>query len=739
MSSEQTYSKTGALRHRLAFVLPNPAVSLFAVVGFCIEAALLAGDVDVLRDPAFFFFLLLLLVWFWLTAGWVLWGGARTASRAARGWPSAVRGVLLLFAWLLGGAAAAVYLGSWALYRRTGQFATVEALRFALIDYRDMTWFYVKRSEPGSLLLFGVACLAAFIALPFFLRWISRNDFAVEPLRRRVAGRAIVWGGLALSCAALSLWIRADPSALRRHARAEGLRGHINPAFTLAASLLESLPSEKIEPSLALPSLKSLSERYMLPASAPDAERPSILFIKIESMRHDILGLQHQGHPIMPQLDALAADGLVFTRAYSQTTHTDYSDVSTLSSLFPLRTPGHHYYRRDDRWPKTLIYDLLKATGYATGIVAAENLAWGSMDKFLQTPGLDFLYDAERSDFSTRAFGQDAAIAQEILAGALKAGVLDDQQTMDQALRWIDRQVSDRKPFFLFLDLQSPHFPYTLPSEVPQPFQPSKIDFNVSFVGYPISKTEVMRNAYFNALHESDRQIGRLLAALRNAGRLKNCILVVFGDHGEAFHEHGLVTHAQLPIEPVIRVPLLFYAPGHVQPGHDDYPAELVDVPPTVLGLLQWPTHPNFQGIDLRSARRPPLEHRLLFIHIENPTTRIDGVIHAGRWKYCYDRATQREVLFDLTDDPGETRNLNAAEPERARALRSVLFRWRANQLAYYHYPFYYTSYYPPPAPLLERDQSDRSSLPRVSELAQAWASWIRPERARWRPVSGRP
>ena len=217
-----------------------------------------------------------------------------------------------------------------------------------------------------------------------------------------------------------------------------------------------------------------------------------------------------------------------------------------------------------------------------------------------------------------------------------------------------------------------------------------------------------MRNAYYNALHECDRQLGRLLTTLRETGQLTNTMIFVCGDHGQAFHEHGYVTHAREPIEPVIRTACVLYAPAFVLARVDDYPVELIDIVPTVLALLGLPPHPNFQGIDVLSPSRPPLEKRLLFFHTENALTRTDAVLLAGRWKYNFNRDSKQGTLFDLATDPVEDQNLCAREPARARQLAQLLREWRRRQLAYYYFPQYYRHFYPPPPPTVPLQDSAR-------------------------------
>lgn len=677
-------------------LFPSRFVLFLTLGAFLTEVVLLARNGDgVLRQGLLLATLAIaILVWLWFTAGWLLWAGAAGAHGLTKSWPKVSRtAVLLLLAAVLD-AAVVLYLSSWGLQLRTGSFASLEAIRYAFFDYRGMTWFYVSRSEPASLVALGILVAGVSIALPVLL---VRSVRAGGPTGRSRTRSLLFW--LASGTVALLLLrpVQQDRSEMRRASRIEALKSGLNPWIAIATSWRDATEEERIEPVLDPRRLHPIDRSWRPP---PGGARPPVIFVKIESIRADVLHKVYQGVEIVPNLNALAGLGVDLTRAYSMSTHTDYSDVSTLSSLYPLRKRRHHYYKESDPWPKVLIYDVLKQAGYSTALVAAENLRWGKMDAFLVTPNLDFFFDTQRSGGLGRVDRADEGIAREVREGVLSSGVIEDGVVTDIALNWMKSSLAAKRPFFLNLDLQSAHFPYRVPAGVPRPFQPSTIDFDVSFVRYPYKKTEVLRNAYYNALHEADRQLGRLVSALRAAGVFEDAILAVYGDHGEAFREGGAITHAGRPFEVVVRVPCVIVAPRFLKPRKDDYPAELIDVVPTVLGLLEWPPHPNFQGIDLFAPNRPPLEKRALFIHTENPLSHTDAVLLAGRWKYVLDRDRGTERLADLAADPGELQDVRVSEAAVTSKLARLLREWRRRQLAYYHFPAYFENYYPPRPPV---------------------------------------
>jgi arylsulfatase A-like enzyme len=339
--------------------------------------------------------------------------------------------------------------------------------------------------------------------------------------------------------------------------------------------------------------------------------------------------------------------------------------------------------------------------GYATAIISSQNEAWGAMDQFLTTQGLDWFYHPETSTAPSITSQRDPGFRREQMAGTLVAGKFADRHTTDVAIGWISSQTAAGRPFYVSMNLQSSHFPYLIPDDSPRSFQPCKLDADIKFSSYPPEKVPIVRNAYYNAIQECDRQVGRLVEHLKQLGVWNETILLVTGENGESFHENGCVGHACDAKEPVIHVAAVLNAPGLIEPCKDDYPFEHVDVAPTILGLLGVPGHPNFQGIDALAAKRTPASERLLFFHVISPIAKGDAVSLAGRWKYLTSQDQPQGVLFDLASDPNEAHDASESHPLITTVLRTALKKWRRQQLAYYHFSMYYASYYPPQPPKL--------------------------------------
>ncbi len=593
-----------------------------------------------------------------------------------------------------------IYLASWNLFLRTGRFPGWDVIGFTAHN-KYMLWRYLVEGESSNFSFLIVCAVLILIVSPavFLLATLAAEAESNERVRDFLSRLWCVWAVALL----LGLtWIIQDDSPQRRAVRLDHLQSAANPMVSMFASLWESWRVQPITPLLTAEDLEPRTDdAWTFPTTT---DKPSIIIVAMESLRHDIVHLKHQGRQVTPYLNALARRGLEWKRAYAQSTHSDYADVCTVSSLYPLRTRVHHYYRYDDPWPKKRIYDLLKPAGYSTAIISSQNEAWGGMDAFLDSPNLDLFYHPERSDNREDLVRtvRDPGFNQELRTGALLAGKFPDRHTTDQAIQWIKEQTSASKPFFMSLNFQSSHFPYLIPDDAARPFTPHNLDADVTFMSYPRERTPNVRNAYYNALQESDRQLGRLIKTLTELELLDEVILLVLGENGEAFHENGSVGHAREPVEPAIHVATVIHAPRYLEPGIEDYPLEHIDLIPTVFGLMGWPSHPNFQGIDALSADRPPARERLLFFHVHSPAARADAVLFGGRWKYIFNRKTDHGTLFDINQDPGETSDISEDLPELATYLDKTLNKWRNRQLAYYHYPSYFTKSFPPKPPRWE-------------------------------------
>jgi arylsulfatase A-like enzyme len=239
----------------------------------------------------------------------------------------------------------------------------------------------------------------------------------------------------------------------------------------------------------------------------------------------------------------------------------------------------------------------------------------------------------------------------------------------ERALRWLDaRRVA--RPFFMFVWSIDTHEPFRQPARCNVDVDPGyrgAIDGR----GRPFSQA---RNAsdrqqvidlYDGALRYQDEQLGKLVAELERRGVLDDTLLIVIGDHGEMFWEHGLAGHGKFPWEEELRVPCVMRAPREIRGGtRSDALASNADLAPTIAELLDLPREPRSDGASLVPCLRDSSErvHDALTIEVPMPFDRreLARVVRRGRWK-----------LVEATP-PSAGRRARRVAKETGRALASL-------------------------------------------------------------------
>ena len=389
------------------------------------------------------------------------------------------------------------------------------------------------------------------------------------------------------------------------------------------------------------PLLTTLGLLTLLLASCGDREpRPrNVLLVTLDTLRADRLGSYGYAAAETPNLDRLAGRGLRFERAATVTPLTLPAHASLMTGTHPgfhgVRDNGGFYLEEE---AETLA-ELLRARGFRTGgFVGAFVLdsRWGIGQ------GFDRFFD----DFDLTEF-EDAP--------GMDAIQRPGSEVVDRALEWLSEAPGE--PFFAWVHLYDPHTPY----QAPEPFRSR----------FPATR----EGAYDAEIAFTDAQVGRLIEALEEQGRLEETLVAVLGDHGEMLGEHDEVTHGFFVYEAAVRIPLIIAGPGIPAAGIDRQ-VRILDVMPTLLARLGLPAPATSQGVDLlplaegEGLRLPALSESW-FPRYHYGWSELVALAD-GRYKYI--RAPRPE-LYDLAADPGELDNLAAREPERAASMAAALER----------------------------------------------------------------
>ena len=362
----------------------------------------------------------------------------------------------------------------------------------------------------------------------------------------------------------------------------------------------------------------------------------NVIVVVLESTGARHLKMYGAASDPMPRLTALARQAIVFERAYAVYPESVKGLFGTLCSRYPaFDTPPEQYAAA----PCGALPRLLKQDGYRTALFHSGRFDYLGMKPIIEQRGFDLLEDAG-------AIGGDMESSFGV----------DDASTVRRALAWI-ASLRGQRFFLTYLPIAG-HAPYE--SNGPGPFR-GRDDFT----------------RYLNALNESDRALGALLDGLAALGVDDDTVVIVFGDHGEAFGEHpGNFAHTLFIQEENVRVPYLIAAPGAITDQRRvQRVASSIDTAPTIADLLGLPADPLHQGSSLLAA-----DHRMALFFTDYSIGWLG--LADSCWKYLYEIEAQRSRLFDVCADPAESRDRAAESPERVSAYRDRVRAWAAAQKA---------------------------------------------------------
>ncbi len=373
--------------------------------------------------------------------------------------------------------------------------------------------------------------------------------------------------------------------------------------------------------------------RAILPPGAPR----NLLLVSIDTLRSDHLGCYGYAAAQTPRIDALARSGLRFARAATVVPLTLPAHSSLMTGTFPawhgVRDNGG-FYLADDQ---ATLAETLREHGFRTGgFVSAFVLdhRWGIAQ------GFERYFD----DFDLEKFADAPGMDAVQRPGA---------ETVDQALSWID--ADKERPFFAWVHLYDPHTPY----EAPEPYRSR----------FP----HTMIGAYDAEIATADGQLGRLLDALDQDGRLGETLVVVTGDHGEMLGEHGEQTHGFFVYDAVTHIPVVIAGPGVPAREIADQ-IRIVDLMPTALEMLHVAAPKAVQGVSLVPLARGA--HMSLVAQSESWYPRYhygwSELLSIQDSRFEYIRAPRPE-LYDLQADPQELTDRSKDEAGRIGALDAAL------------------------------------------------------------------
>jgi arylsulfatase A-like enzyme/tetratricopeptide (TPR) repeat protein len=339
------------------------------------------------------------------------------------------------------------------------------------------------------------------------------------------------------------------------------------------------------------------------------AVRPNIVLITIDTLRADRIG-----RGFTPTIDALASAGVRFDNARSTVPLTLPSHVTIMTGLLPTE----HGIRENGvvfapPRPMPTLARRLRDSGYKTGAFVG---AYVLDRRFGLADGFDTYDDRIRRDVNE---------------GARLEAERRGNEVIDPAIAWANQTSS---PFFLWVHLYDPHAPYEPPAE-----------FAARAGG----------NAYDGEVAYADAQVGRLTGALRARGVLDSTVVVVAGDHGEGLGDHGEHTHGMLAYDSTLKVPLIFSG-FSITSRVVNAPVSLANIAPSLMRVGGLPPATNAPDLLAPQAKEQD-------VYAETQYPRTAGwhgltALAGERWKLIQSSEVE---LYDLSSDPGEQKNVAAA------------------------------------------------------------------------------
>jgi len=410
-----------------------------------------------------------------------------------------------------------------------------------------------------------------------------------------------------------------------------------------------------------------------VPAAQSNGPPPNIVLILADDMGWNDAGFCGNQGIDTPNLDRLAREGMAFTNACASAPNCAPTRACLLTGQYPPRhgvftvvderhQPGSAHHRiiattsRDSLPAESLtLAEALRPAGYATGLFGMWNLGRGRQGPATPTgQGFDVFTEPKQLGFAKDAY-RDAA------------GHYSPDALTDASIAWLD-SVKDR-PFFLYLAFHDVHAPYD-----PKPHLLAKYK----------DRAEVPNPEHAATVEAMDANVGRVMKALADAGIAERTHLIFTSDNGGTRQFVAPLRGGKGSLyEGGVRVPAVVRGPGIAAGSRCRQPILSMDWFPTALALtgVAAPKDLRIDGISLVPAitGKEQLPARDLFWHFPCYVggTSPCSAIRSGDWKLIEFFESGTTELYDLGNDPAESRNLAAAEPARAKALLARLHAWQ--------------------------------------------------------------
>jgi arylsulfatase A-like enzyme len=416
-------------------------------------------------------------------------------------------------------------------------------------------------------------------------------------------------------------------------------------------------------------------------------ERPNIVFILSDDHRWDAMGVM--GHPYIdtPNLDRIAAEGVLFENAFVTSSLCSPSRASFLTGVYPQLHGVQNNFTAWDNGNVTF-FEYLKEAGYSTAFIGKWHMPGGipklrGVDSFITFDHMG----GQGAYYGTPfiANGERMVVGESPVPGVELSGYITEDLT-ELSLAWIEQ--NHQTPFALYLSHKALHLPMT-PSKGwsgrydEEPVQlPPEADSWLAFADgnfkhFLWDPLEAKMRDYAETAAAMDEQIGRIMAQLDELGLADNTVLIYAGDNGYLWGEHRLIDK-RWSYEESIRIPFLVRYPARlVEPGRRNASMVLnLDLAPTLLELAGLEVPQRMQGrslVPLIEDTEQSIREAWIYKYFEDFPYPVpeQTALRTDRYKLVTYKRGKQDELFDLLEDPREQHNL-IEEPSMRKQLATM-------------------------------------------------------------------
>ena len=394
--------------------------------------------------------------------------------------------------------------------------------------------------------------------------------------------------------------------------------------------------------------------------------RPNIVFLLPDQLRAQALGCMGNKDVQTPNFDKLAAEGILLKNTFANTPVCCPARAILLTGKY---TSGNGMVANDLRLRESevTIAKILQREGYRTGFIGKWHLDGGPRMPGFVPPGprrQGFEYwaanECSHAHFNNQYFKNDAT--------PIPMPKFEAEGWTDLALEFLSSAKTDKRPFFVTIQMGPPHDPYKAPPEYFAKYDPAKLELRPNYKKTDRAPSREQIAHYYGMVTAVDDQLGRMMAKLDELGLRDNTIFIICSDHGDMLGSHGERLKRK-PYEESIRVPGIIRWPQKIKKGQtSEMLFSHIDVAPTLLGMCGVKPPASMQGHNLAATittGKGPKPDSVLFQifgpYIGDETPR--GWRGLRTAKHMYARFENKPwMLFDLEADPYEMNNL-AADP----------------------------------------------------------------------------